>query len=181
LVSKKGLNLLLEAAGRLSAAGCSFRLKFIGDGPERAGLTERVDALDLGRQVAFTGFLQGEALERALCDVAVVVMPSIWEETAGLSAIEHMMRGRMVIATDVGGLGELVGDAGLKFPLGDAESLASCMMRVLRDSSLAKTLGEKAMQRAQAFFCEERMVTEHYAAYLEVLRESRPPYVGEGR
>jgi glycosyltransferase involved in cell wall biosynthesis len=173
LVSEKGLNLLLEAAGRLNVAGCSFRLKFIGDGPERARLTERVDLLGLRRQVAFTGLVQGQDLEKALHDVAVVIMPSICEETAGLSAMENMMRGRTVIAADIGGLGELVGDAGLKFPVGDAESLAWCMMRVLRESSLAKDLGEKAERRAQAFFREERMVAEHFAVYRELLGESR--------
>jgi len=172
LVNKKGLELLMEAAGRLHAAGCAFRLKVIGDGPERVCLEKTVDALGLRPRVTFTGFLQDERLARALGDVAVVIMPSIWEETAGLSAIEHMMRGRMVIATDIGGLGELVGDAGLKFPLGDAESLASCMLRVLKESNLAKALGKKAEQRAQAFFREERMVAEHLVVYRELLEKS---------
>ena len=85
------------------------------------------------------------------------------------------MRGRMVIATDIGGLGELVGDAGLKFPLGDAKSLASCMLRVLKESNLAKALGKKAEQRAQAFFREERMVVEHLVVYRELLEESIRP------
>jgi glycogen synthase len=42
-------------------------------------------------------------------------MPSVWEETAGLSAIEQMMRGRLVIASRIAGLGEMVGDAGSRF------------------------------------------------------------------
>jgi glycosyltransferase involved in cell wall biosynthesis len=175
LVSKKGLELLMEAAGRLHASGSAFRLKVIGDGPERVGLEKTVDALGLRPKVTFTGFLQGKHLVRALNDVAVIIMPSIWEETAGLSAIEHMMRGRTVIATDIGGLAELVGDVGLKFPLGDAESLAGCMLRVIKESRLAQALGEKAKQRAQTFFREERMVAEHLAVYRQLLGESSRP------
>lgn len=175
LVSKKGLDLLVEAARRLNAAGYAFRLKFIGDGPERSHLEEQVDALRPGQRATFTGFLQGEDLESALGDVAVVVMPSIWEETAGLSAMEHMMRGRLVIATDIGGLGELVDGAGLKFPLGDVEGLALCMKRVLDQPGLAQVLGEKARQRALQLFLHERMVAEHLVLYRELAGESGPP------
>ena len=56
-------------------------------------------------------------------------MPSIWEETAGLAAIEQMLRGRLVIASDIGGLGEMVGDAAIKFPAGDAPTLADQMKK----------------------------------------------------
>jgi len=181
LVSKKGLDLLVEAAQRLNAAACTFRLKFIGDGPERSRLERTVDSLGLRPRVTFTGFLQGKDLESALREATVVVMPSIWEETAGLSAMEHMMRGRLVIATDIGGLGELVDRVGLKFPLGDVEGLTSCMKGVLDDPNLAKTLGEKARRRAQQLFLEERMVADHLAVYRGMMGKSgRSVRAGEG-
>jgi len=167
LVSEKGLDLLVEAARRLEADHRSFNIKFIGDGPERPSLQAQVNSSGISGRVLFTGHLQGTALHRALDGVDVVVMPSIWEETAGLSAMEHMMRGLPVIATDVGGLGELVADTGLKFPVGDVESLTSCMKRVLDQPTLAKELGEKAMERALRLFCEGRMVAEHITVYDE--------------
>jgi rhamnosyl/mannosyltransferase len=110
-------------------------------------------------------------------------MPSIWEETAGLSAMEHMMRGRMVIATDIGGLGELVDAAGFKFPLGDIDGLTYCMKRVIDEPGLAKALGEKAGKRARAVFDERRMLTEHLALYGELTLEGgfSPAYVAEGK
>jgi glycosyltransferase involved in cell wall biosynthesis len=108
-------------------------------------------------------------------------MPSIWEEVAGLSAIEHMMRGRLVIATDIGGLGEVVDGAGLKFPLGDIDGLAGCMKQVIDEPSLAQALGEKARKRAQASFSEKGMLAEHLALYRELTGEpgQSPVYVGE--
>lgn len=165
LVSEKGLHLLLEAALRLDADGQSFQLKFVGDGPERSRLEKQVEALALGRRVSFTGYLHGQQLENALAGVAAVVMPSICEETAGLSAIEHMMRSRVVIAADIGGLGEIVDSSGLKFPAGDVDGLASCMKRVADEPDMARAFGKKARQRAQQLFQAKRMVAEHAALY----------------
>ena len=172
LVSEKGLPLLVEAARRLSEAGRIFCVKFIGDGPERPRLEEAVDISGVRHRVTFTGFLQGGDLASALADVTALVMPSIWEETAGLSAMEHMMRGRLVIATDIGGLGEVVGGAGLKFPLGDFDALASCMKRVIDEPSLTSVFGMKATQRTQEMFREERMVAEHLTVYRHLLGKS---------
>lgn len=169
LVSEKGLHLLVEAGRRLGAAGCAFRLKFIGDGPERSRLEQQVETLGLRSQVTFTGYLRGVELESALRDVAAVAMPSIWEETAGLSAMEHMMRGRLVIASDAGGLAEVVDGVGLKFASGDTAGLTSCLQRVVDDPSLVEKLGKKARDRALRYFSQPRMIAEHLALYRELL------------
>jgi glycosyltransferase involved in cell wall biosynthesis len=168
LVSEKGLVLLLQAAQRLRLDGCDFKLKFIGDGPERSRLQAALDPLELHSRVVFTGYLHGLELAEALQDVTAVVMPSIWEETAGLAAIEHMMRGRMVIATDIGGLGEVVDGTGLKFPLGDVGALTSCMKSVIDQPQLSETLGRKARERACAIFRVDRMIADHLALYREL-------------
>ncbi len=175
LVSEKGLPLLVEAARRLNQAGCLFAIKFIGDGPERSHLEEAADQLGVRHRVTFLGFLQGGDLESAMADVTALVMPSIWEETAGLSAMEHMIRGRVVIATDIGGLGEVVDGAGLKFPLGDFDALASCMKRVIDEPSLATVLGEKARQRAQDTFREEQMIADHLDVYQNLVGQEQGP------
>jgi glycosyltransferase involved in cell wall biosynthesis len=169
LVSEKGLTLLVEAARRLKDQGYEFRLKFIGDGPERQRLEDLTAAFGLREEVAFTGFLKTEALQKAVEDAQAVVMPSLWEETAGLAAMEQMMRGRIVIASDIGGLRELVEGVGLKFPVGDVDRLASCMKRVLDEPNLTKVLGQKARQRAHQLFLEERMVAQHRGVYWEAV------------
>jgi glycogen synthase len=165
LVSEKGLLLLVEAAGRLRAEGRRFRLRFIGDGPERERLEQAARAIGLEDRMAITGMLTGEALQRALGDVAALVMPSIWEETAGLAAMEQMMRGRLVIVSDIGGLGEVVADAGLKFRPGDVDGLCACMRRVLDHPEIVQEYGAKARARARMLFRRERMVVEHGRLY----------------
>jgi len=180
LVSEKGLPLLVQAAKQLRDRGHKFRLKFIGDGPERERTEDLATTLGLGECVEFTGFLEGEALENAMRTIDAVVMPSICEETAGLSAIEQMMRGRLVVAADIGGLGEVVGDVGLKFTPGDIEGLASCLQRALNEPDLGKALGKKARQRALRLFLEERMVAEHLAVYRQLLGGSGSSPEGHG-
>jgi glycogen(starch) synthase len=169
LVAEKGLTTLLQAGDLLKQSGCNFRLAFIGDGPEREYLEKLTESLGVRELTTFTGFLRNSELAQAVNAVDVVVMPSIWEETAGLSAIEHMMRGRVVIAADIGGLGEVVGDAGLKFPIGDAQALTSCIRRVMDDRSLRASLGSSARTRATRFFTHDRMIEEHVSVYREAI------------
>jgi len=165
LVREKGASLLADAAARLRARGYQFRLKFIGDGPERAGIEARVRSAGLSDRTVFTGFLGGEELEQALQEVAAVVMPSVWEETAGLAAIEQMMKGRLVIVSDIGGLGEVVDDAGMKFAVGDVVALEECLQQVIERPALTCEIGVRARARALKLFRQDEMVNNHLRVY----------------
>jgi glycosyltransferase involved in cell wall biosynthesis len=168
-VSEKGIPILLAAAKKLANDGLSFTVELIGDGPERPNIEELIRRNGLGDRVQITGYLTGTDLTGTLHRVDAVIMPSVWEETAGLSAIEQMMRGRAVIASDIGGLAEIVGDAGLKFAPGDARGLAACMRKVLDDPSLIDALGEKGRERAHLHFAREAMLEAHAQVYSKVL------------
>ena len=168
LVAEKGLPLLLEAAKKLKERGVAFRLSMIGNGPQLQELRQLARDLVLGDLVTFTGDLRGAELETMVNKIAVVVMPSVWEETAGLSAIEQMMRGRAVIVADIGGLGEVVDGAGMKFEPGDVRALVSCIQRLAGDPAFARSLGSAARERAMRFFRHDSMIRAHLALYWEV-------------
>jgi glycosyltransferase involved in cell wall biosynthesis len=170
---EKGIAILLQAARLLREEGCEFHVRLIGDGPQRQKLEEIIKANNLGSVVLITGYLTGSALANALYDVRVVVMPSVCEETAGLAAIEQMMRGRLVIASRIGGLAEVVADCGLQFPPGNAEALADCMRRVIQEDSIIDSLGPRARERALQLFLRPRMVEQHAVAYREIARGGR--------
>jgi glycosyltransferase involved in cell wall biosynthesis len=165
MVQEKGVAVLLLAANELAKHGYEFRLKLIGDGPIRAELERMTDELGLRERTVFTGFLQGDALQEAMRDATAAVMPSICEDVAPLASVEHMINGRLLIASDLGGLGELVDGVGLKFPAGDAAALADCLRRVLEHPELALELGENARNRARALFTQDRMVKDHIKIY----------------
>jgi glycogen(starch) synthase len=170
LVSEKGLPVLLQAAEVLQREKQEFELLLIGDGPQRPLLEAMIERGALSDCVQITGLLRGTTLAQALARVHVVVMPSVWEETAGLAAMEHMMRGRLVIASKIGGLLETIGDAGIACLPANAEDLARCMREVLRDRSLLATLGRKGRERAQSLFLRDRMIADHVGIYQEIVR-----------
>jgi len=172
-VSEKGVFVLLDAAARLQKEGHEFDVLLIGDGPDRAKLEGEIERQGLGSRVRITGFLRGPQLSSLLQEVHVVVMPSVWEETAGLAAIEQMMRGRLVIASAIGGLGEVVGSAGIVCPPGDAEALAGCMSAVITHPERIAALGGKARERALSTFGYARMLEEHAEVYRQAASERR--------
>ena len=168
LVSTKGVGLLLQAAERLQHAKFNFQLKIIGDGPERERLKQQAAGLD-GR-VEFLGHVPEERLAEVLSDVAVVVMPSLGGEVFGLVAAENMLREKILIVSDIGALREVVGEGGMVFRTGDAESLAECMQKVLENPSFSSSLGPAARARAMKVFHRDSMIQGHVSVYREALR-----------
>ena len=167
-VPEKGISVLVEALANLRRHQLEFEAKLIGDGPERPKIQSEIAAAQLDSSVKITGYVSGAALAEVIADVSVVVMPSIWEETAGLAAMEQMMRGRLVVCADIGGLTEIVGDAGLKFPAGNATALAACLRRVIENPRLVEEFGAKARNRAWEQFTRSRMIDEHAAIYRNI-------------
>jgi glycogen synthase len=165
LVPEKGLFVLLEAAQILRRESRDFELLLIGDGPQREKLKEIIERTHLGDFVRITGFLQGTAFAETLGRVHVVIMPSVWEETAGLAAIEQMTRGRLVIASKIGGLGEVVGEVGLTCLPGNVDDLARCMREVLDDPLKVAMIGRAARERACQVFLRDRMIADHARLY----------------
>jgi glycogen synthase len=172
LVGEKGLPLLLDAANQLEKEGMPFQLTFIGDGPQRSELESLACRLNLQDRVSFTGDLRGAAFAKALQSVQVVAMPSQCEETAGLAAMEQMMRGGVVVAADTGGLSEVVGEAGLKFPVNDLAALTACLRKVYGNPSLLNSLGSAARSRAIRYFDLEIMIQKHVEVYKAASRSS---------
>ena len=97
LVTEKGIPVLFEAAKKLLDDGLCFHLALIGDGAEREHLESEARRLGLQDRTSFMGYLSGAAFEEAVRALRVVVMPSQWEETAGLAVMEKMMRGGLVM------------------------------------------------------------------------------------
>lgn len=169
LVKEKGVLIVLEAVQLLRQEGRDIKLQLIGDGPERAQLEARIAAADLASTVHLAGFLSAPEIETALSDVGTIIMPTIMEETAGLAVVEQMMRGRAVIVSSIGGLPEMVGNAGLTFTPNDSAALADCMRRILDEPGLSSSLGTRARERARRLFERTRMIEEHCRVYFALL------------
>jgi glycosyltransferase involved in cell wall biosynthesis len=165
LVEEKGVAVLLRAAGELHQRGYHFRLKIVGDGPERRALEEMAEQLKVAELTEFKGAVPHKLLSTVLAEVAAIVMPSTWEDVAPLVALEQMSQGRLLIVSDIGGLGETVNGFGLKFPAGDASGLASCMKQIIENPLLPSVMAESARGHALVAYSLERMVEEHLNLY----------------
>lgn len=172
LVPEKGVDVLLRGADEASKNGCDFRLKIIGDGPERRRLELLAAKLELNKYVEFLGFRMGSSLELALADVSIAVIPSQWEEACPMSAIEQMMQGKLMIAADIGAVSELVADTGLKFPPADASALAACIRRAVEDPQLVAYLSAAGCNRAMSLFSVSKMTQEHIVLYRQLMQRN---------
>jgi len=170
-VPEKGIPILIDAVQRLRKHRQDFEVFLVGDGPQRKQIEDSIRLAHSEGFVRITGFLSGDKLAQELNALDVVVMPSMWEETAGLAAMEQMARGRLVMASDIGGLAEIVAGAGLKFPAGDAQNLADQMAEVLQGNPQISNLGGIAQERSQSMFREEQMIAAHAAIYSKLRPE----------
>lgn len=141
-VAEKGVRVLVDAFETVATLQPRARLVLVGDGPERPAIERRIEASQLGGRVEITGWLPREQVDRRLATVAVQVVPSLWEEPFGLVAAEAMMRGTPVVASDIGGLGEVVeqGYTGMLVPPGDPEALATALLTLLENRDVARRL-----------------------------------------
>lgn len=103
LSSEKGVKYLLEAAGNFS----DVQFKIVGDGPERKKLEQYVIQNNLSN-VEFTGIKTGKELDGLLDNSRIVVLPSVWYENASLSILEAKARGKIVLASNIGGISEML-------------------------------------------------------------------------
>src|SRR5262249_54008119 len=139
-------------------------------GPERPRLEDEVRSLRLESHVVFSGSLVGAERERALAAVKAIIVPSV-SETFGLVVAESMLRKKVLIVSQVGAMSEVVGNAGLTFPIGDSRALAECLVQVLRSDEFAREMAQHGAERARSLFTAERMIDAHLMLYQQVLQQ----------
>jgi glycogen(starch) synthase len=171
LVSTKGASLLLEAVEILGSQKHSFKVLIVGDGPERAALQKRVEESKLADQVQLFGSLPPAELEAVLSGADVVVVPSLGGEVFGLVVAENMLRGIPVVASNLGALAEVIGDAGLTFRTGSAAELAQELAKLLMDRELGRRLGNLARQRVLHEYSRNSMIEGHARIYERIIAD----------
>jgi glycosyltransferase involved in cell wall biosynthesis len=175
LAAPKDFATLLDALAELPRGSATLRI--VGDGPEREALEERARTLALDQWVRFEGTVPDVAPALAEADVFVLSSRS---EGMPMSVLEAMAAGLPIVATDVGGLRELVDDEnGLLVPRGDAQRLAEALARLVADGRLRTRLGAASRERAAASFALPAWRDMHRTLYLQLVGDASP--TGERR
>lgn len=160
LVPEKGADVLMRAFGKVVARLPEARLLVVGEGPEEARLIRLVADLGLSASVSMLGYLPQQELDHRFDTAWVQAVPSRWMEPLANVGLEAMMRGTALVASDTGGLAEIIqdGETGLLVPPGDADALAQGLLRLLRDRELAERMGSTGRRFALTNFSDAMLV-----------------------
>ena len=157
LEPEKGHPTLLEAWPGVLRAVPEAYLLLVGEGSRWDALEAQARELRIAHRVVFTGRRDDVPAVTAALDVAV--LPS-YREAQGLTILEAMALSRPVVASNVGGIPEMVEDGvtGILVPPHDAEALTDAIVRLLTDHPYADTLGRAGHDLVHDRFCIELMV-----------------------
>jgi len=144
------------------------RLVLVGDGPARAEAERQAAEYGLGDEVLFLGEQDDPVLWLSIADL--FLLPSA-QESFGLAALEAMACGVPVVASNVGGLPDIVQDGvtGFTCPPGDVDGMAARAVSVLTDADLRARLAANGTALVRTAYCTERIVPLYEAAYGRVL------------
>jgi glycosyltransferase involved in cell wall biosynthesis len=148
-VPQKGFDVLIRALPD------TLTLDIVGEGPFHL---EHPRVRWLGRR---------EDVPALLAEADILAVPSRWEGF-GLAAAEGLAAGVAVVASDVDGLRDVIGDAGLKVPPGDADALRVALTSLSRDPALRARLGDRGRARAAERFDIRDTVSRYEGLYQEL-------------
>jgi glycosyltransferase involved in cell wall biosynthesis len=168
LEERKGHRFLLEAAARLKEEGYEINYHLAGEGSLRGQLEGTAARLGLKDHVKFFGFVSDTP--SFLAQVDIFVLPSLYEGL-GVAALEAMAAGRAVVATQVGGLKDLVVDSVTGFLCSprDTDGLARAIAKLVDEKALAREMGKNGAARVRREFSLEQMAMKNEAFYYELL------------
>jgi glycosyltransferase involved in cell wall biosynthesis len=186
LVARKGVPTLLEAARRL-APTLGLRVSVIGEGPERPALEAQVARDGLQDVVKLRGRVPSAELVRAYQESGVLVLPAVVDargDTEGLGVVllEAMSRGTPVVASDIGGITDIVTHdrTGVLVPPGDPAALAAAIQRLATDPALWRRLAEAGRRRFHEHFSWTAIARRWEETYRAAVSRPGPAAPGSG-
>jgi glycosyltransferase involved in cell wall biosynthesis len=173
LDEQKGIEWLIEQAPRLLAKLPIHELLVIGTGPLEAALRAKVERLGLAARVHLTGWRNDVPAILAASDL--IVAPSLWEGMSNV-VLEAMAAGRPVVAFDVQGMSDAIGDARSRqiVSVSDRTGFIDRVAEIAAHEGLRTALGRQNHARAAEQFGVDRMVARYEQLY-ESLDPTSPP------
>jgi len=163
----KRIDSVMEIFARI-AARVPARLLLVGDGPELATARRMARELDVADRVQSLGSQENVIPLLSIADL--FLLPSE-QESFGLAALEAMACGVPVVASNAGGLPEVIDDGvtGFLHPIGDVDAMAASGLLLLTDADLHGRIAAAAAATVRERFCVDRVVPMYEAHYVQVL------------
>jgi glycosyltransferase involved in cell wall biosynthesis len=171
---KKGFKYLIDAMPLVIRQYPDIKLALVGFGPEETALKRQALALKLSGSVIFPGPKSGTELAAyyATADIFIgpsIVVPGGDTEGQGVVFVEALSAKAVVVATDAGGITDMIkdGDTGLIVPQKDSAAIAESVLRLCRDPSLRTRLAENGRRLVEEKYSWDTIASQ----YLEVYRQ----------
>ena len=172
LIEDKGVDVLLRAAAGLPGV---WRVYVLGVGPLRQSLESLARELGLADRVVFDRPIPSMQMPAYLTGLDTLVLPSRtrpnWKEQFGRVLVEAMACGVPVIGSTCGEIPLVIGDAGLIFPEDDVEALRAALLRLQRDDSLRRDLGQRGRARVLANYTQKQVARATVEVYRQMMHK----------
>ena len=173
LIPEKGIHILLKATADVIKKHPykNIQLLIVGEGYFIEELLALANNLQISNFVTFLGKRSDVHLIVAAADM--IVVPSLWEEAFGRIVTEAMATSRPVIASNIGGIPELVdsGVTGLLFEPGNIDELSAAMLRLIENPVEREAMGIAGLSKATAKFNMKEQIHETVSLYRQVLND----------
>ena len=170
LIARKGHALLFDCVPDVVARHPGIRVLLFGRGPLERSLRRRIAQRSLGSRVQLMGFR--DDLAELLPGLDLLVHPAL-REGLGVAVLEAMSAGVPVVASDAGGIPDIVEHerSGLLFEAGDSRQLYDTLLRILDDEALRLRLARAGRERVKSRFSVQRMSRRYVEVYNRVLSD----------
>jgi glycosyltransferase involved in cell wall biosynthesis len=172
MVQEKGVYVLLEAASKVLAEYPAAKFVLAGTGPELEGVRTRAQELGLGPKAYIVGYVDDDTRNRLYKVADVAVFPSLYEPF-GIVALEAMAARCPVVASNTGGLSEVIENhfTGILVTPGDSDSLAWGILHTLRRPDWSRARVENAYHVVKTKYNWDLVASSVAAVYQRVVRE----------
>ncbi len=163
LSKEKGIDILIEAMALVNE---NIKLKIVGNGPEKENLKKLAEKLKINNQIQFLGHKNQNELKEIIKNSLAVIAPSQWYENCPLSILEAFSFGKLVIASNLGGIPELVkdGKTGFLFEPSNAKDLSEKINLLFENSEKIISMGKSAQEEIEKKYNPEI----HYQKLMEI-------------
>ncbi|MGE4284271.1 MAG: glycosyltransferase family 4 protein [Clostridia bacterium] len=172
LVQEKGVHILIDAIPKIMKNYHDVKVIIAGKGSQLENLRQKVHYMGIGHKVYFTGYVNEEDLRKLYACADIAVFPSVYEPF-GIVALEAMAANIPVVVTDTGGLGEIIHHAedGMKAYVGNANSLADCIIALLHNHELCEKIKKNAMNKIRNYYDWGLIANQTLCVYQDVIND----------
>jgi glycosyltransferase involved in cell wall biosynthesis len=174
LIREKGVDVAIHALATVRRTLAGATLTIVGDGPERDRLERLAAAMGVEHSVSFRGLR--DDVPAILADHDIAVVPSTWHEAFGLVLLEAMSADCAVVASNIGGIPEIIRDGidGVLVPPADVDALAAAIVQLWSSPAERAALVASARQRVASAFTLDRMIGRFWDIYRDAVSASAP-------